>query len=188
MAERVDVEEALKSIRGGFLFSGAAEKVRELVSTDEKVLRAINSNASIASSGEKLKIKPGQFSNKKPGILVVTSKRIFHVAKALWQVQFEQIALDQIDSVEFKTGLMFASLRIYGRHNIMELDLGKKEAQEFAALINQAIADGKQAAVGAPSIAEDIPTKLRQLIDLKAQGIISEDEFAAKRKELLARM
>ncbi len=184
-----DVDQAIDKIPDGVGFAGVKEKIKQYLIKDEQIIKALIANAGINSSGEKLKVKALEFSNKKPGIFVITSNRVFHVSKVLWKVDFEQISLDQIDSVEFKAGIIFANIRIYGRNNIMEIDMSKPDAEEYARLINDAMESYKHPTATVPTATQPDPlAQIQKLAELKEQGILSEEEFNEKKKQLLARL
>lgn len=66
----------------------------------------------------------------------------------------------------------------------------RKVFQAAANLIRERVDQSHNAAhqVAATSQPDDIPTQIKKLAELKAAGIINEDEFAQKKAELLARM
>lgn len=182
------VDQALAKISGLGL-TGQKEKIKQYLLKDEQIINALSANASIKSSGEKLKVSHLQLSNKKPGIFIITSKRVFHVAKVLWDVEFEQISLDQIDSVEFKTGMFVANLRIYGRNNIMEVDLSKDEAEKCSRMINNAMELYKHPSAPTLPVPQADPlAQIQKLAELKEQGVLSEEEFNEKKQQLLSRL
>ncbi|HRG77785.1 MAG TPA: PH domain-containing protein [Leptospiraceae bacterium] len=184
-----DVDQAIDKIPDRVGFGGVKEKIKQYLIKDEQIIKALIANVGINSSGEKLKVKALEFSNKKPGIFVITSNRVFHVSKVLWKVEFEQISLDQIDSVEFKAGIIFANIRIYGRNNIMEIDMSKPDAEAYARLINNAMESYKHPTATVPTATQPDPlAQIQKLAELKEQGILSEEEFNEKKKQLLARL
>ena len=65
--------------------------------------------------------------------------------------------------------------------------VGKKGRNQLADELLQQI-HATIGAKAAPGPSDDIPSKLKQLAELKNQGIISEEEFDRKKKELLDRM
>lgn len=66
----------------------------------------------------------------------------------------------------------------------------KKLFQEAANLIRSRVEQARSAAhqTAATAQPDDIPTQIKKLAELKAAGILSEEEFEKKKAELLARM
>ena len=48
--------------------------------------------------------------------------------------------------------------------------------------------EGRRKKEEGPSASTDIPGQIQKLAELKQQGILTEDEFQAKRRELLSKM
>ena len=185
------LETALAKVTGPFT-KGLKEKVRETVASDVWVLAAVQAKKEKATErGSKLgvgllgglRIDKNIKTEKTPGLLVVTSKRVFHVSKVLWQVSFEQIGLDQIDSVEYDSGLMFGTLRIYGNHNTLQVGVSKAEAKNLCALVNQAITDIKAGPVNTVNVAE----QLDRLAILKTQGILNDDDWERAKAAIIGK-
>jgi Short C-terminal domain len=66
---------------------------------------------------------------------------------------------------------------------------GRKLAEQFVAKVNSAAQRLSQTAesAGAQSL-PDVPTQLEKLGALRDSGVLTEEEFQAKKAELLARM
>lgn len=73
---------------------------------------------------------------------------------------------------------------------VVDVDPRKgRAAREFAAKVNAASARGEApAAAAAPPAGPDVVGQLRQLGELRDQGVLTDAEFEAKKAELLARM
>lgn len=113
----------------------------------------------------------------------------------------KEIRISQISSIQFKrAGLVngYIQIAFLGGHeakggiwqathdeNTIMFDVWQQETFEKAkALIEERIAALSQPTTAA---ADDVPTQIRKLADLKAAGILTEEEFE-KKAELLARM
>ncbi len=76
-----------------------------------------------------------------------------------------------------------------GSENILIRALNKEEAEQAKNLIYQKISETKQFVSQVIVTSEsDIPAQIKKLAELKETGILSEEEFNAKKAELLARM
>jgi len=75
---------------------------------------------------------------------------------------------------------------------VFETDGAAKLAAKIHAAVaplQARIAERRTENVSAPRLAqEDIPAKLRQLAELRDQGILTAEEFDAKKTDLLSRM
>lgn len=60
--------------------------------------------------------------------------------------------------------------------------------QAMAASMGQAVAPASGAVSSAPTVAEDIPSLLEKLHELTAKGILTQEEFEAKKAELLKKL
>lgn len=134
---------------------------------------------------------------------------------AMFGRKVKSFRYDNISSVEFSCGVLAGRVQITVpgsvevRHGFSEPDpisafatasqaenvcnfpSAKRESFRAAAnLIRERVDQSHSAArqVAATSHSDDIPTQIRKLAELKAAGVISEDEFAQKKAELLARM
>jgi len=176
------LEVALARIGGRFT-KGVKQKVREIVTSDERVLTII------VATKEPLEknVQKGPFNVQKgavTGLFVVTSRRVFHVSKILWQVAFDEIALDQITSAGFETGMVFGKILIRGHQNTLQIGLiPKQEAHALCDLINKALRDTK----AAPTERADVAVQLSALADLKSQGVLGEEDWARAKDAILGK-
>lgn len=153
----------------------------------EEVLYLGTPNVGIVSAGEAMTVKPFDIKNKTAGILLVTSKRVIHCSKILFSTKVEQIALENIDNLESKGGLVFSVLRIQSVTNVMEIDIPKKESSTVSRIISEAIERAKT-----PKTMDNQPQSaidaIKKLGELRDQGILTEAEFSKKKEELLNRI
>lgn len=187
-----NLEVALAAVTGVFL-KGCKEKVRELVKKDEAVLKVMRA-ANVKITGRSATLTTGVFgglrieskdtTQKEYGLVVVTSQRVFHVLKVMWQVKFQQLAIDQIDCVEFETGILSGTVRIIGSPHGMQLDVAKAEAKALCDIISKAISDSKeQQSVRSAGIGD----QLAKLVGLKELGAISEEDWEQAKDALLGK-
>lgn len=106
---------------------------------------------------------------------------------------------DQIAQVATKAGWFSADLVIESRGGgtIYVKKVGKADADRVREFINerlgrpvvsQVIERPEAVPVGSPGGAPDIPDQIRKLAELKDAGILTEEEFEAKKQALLKRM
>jgi hypothetical protein len=152
---------------------------------DEQILFINSANANLMTKSESLKANPFEFTNKKPGLFIITSKRVIHISKILFEESLEQIMLEDINNVEYKSSLMSAILRIQSISNTLEVDLNKDLAQKYISEINN-LKDS--ISIGKSGNKIDIADQIKKLASLKNDGILTEEEFEKKKKELLERL
>ena len=121
------------------------------------------------------------------GCLIVTDKRVVFYSKGWLSEAFEEIAHSKISSIESKSIMGHTTLSIHTSGNTLKFkSLVPEEAKWLQDKVNE-FKGGNSASVTVNSTpqAEDPFKKLEKLADLKAKGIISEDEFQTKKAELL---
>ncbi|MGE8351252.1 MAG: SHOCT domain-containing protein [Pseudomonas protegens] len=98
--------------------------------------------------------------------------------------------LKGITSIERKSFMGHRSLRLHTSHDALEFKTFKKEKEQA---LFDAIEEGRHAGAqpDAPAAAPtggDTMAALTKLGELKAAGVLTEEEFSAKQAELLARL
>ncbi len=185
---RSDLQKAFDSAKSkGILNPLVGKGMYEFTETQflsgEQVLYLGTFNVGILTAGEAIQIKPFDIKNKTAGVFVVTSKRVLHCQKILFNTKTEQIALDKINNLESKGGLLFSVLRIQSITNVMEIDIPKNELGIVTRAISEAI---EMAKASTPSPTETDPLeKIKKLGELRASGLLTDEEFAKKKEELL---
>ncbi|HEY4252133.1 MAG TPA: SHOCT domain-containing protein [Roseomonas sp.] len=122
------------------------------------------------------------------GQFVLTSERACFHRKGLFGEIFETIPLSKITSVETKSLLGYRLLRLHTSHDELAF-----KTFEGKTIFEAAYARLEELRHGSPGVAAAAPAKsvtdqLRKLADLRDAGILTEDEFSAKKTELLARI
>ena len=127
------------------------------------------------------------------GVVVATSKRVIFADKGVFgSSEAMVISYESIESVTYSTGMFRAGIQIKGKgaSSYRIEDIGSKEAvpmfvanvQAHIEALANAPTPSPAAAAAAPSLADE----LERLAALMDRGILTEDEFAAKKKQLLA--
>lgn len=142
---------------------------------------------------EVLDIVQGMYGNG-VGILVGTQRRLVFVDKGLlYGLKVEDFPLDKISSIQYQTGMLMGTITIFTSGNKAEIkNVAKAEARRFAEAARARMstqAAAPSARTGTPpapaGVGGDLTAELTKLGALKAQGILSEDEFAAAKRKLL---
>lgn len=126
------------------------------------------------------------------GQFILTDQRVCFFRKGILGEAFETIPLSRITSVECLSRLGYRVMRLHTSHD--ELAFKTFEAKE---LFDQVYDRLEAIRHGDAQIAErttpasgtnDITDQLRKLAELRDLGILTEEEFSAKKAELLARL
>lgn len=122
------------------------------------------------------------------GSLVVTDQRVAFFRAGLFGQVLETIPLKGITSIERKSFMGHRSIRLHTSHDALEFKTFDKESEQ---LLVTAIENGR--ASGAPAPAPVVPQSdasdtLRKLAELRDSGVLTDEEFASKKAEILARI
>jgi hypothetical protein len=126
----------------------------------------------------------------KQGLVVLTSTRLFFFEKSLGSETVEEFPITSISSMTTHKKPGGESLLVYASGNMAEIK-GMMHGQADA--LTRAYRNVRQAAESvdaapAKAVGDDNIAQLERLADLCDRGIISSDEFEAKKAELLKRI
>lgn len=122
------------------------------------------------------------------GVLIVTESRVAFYRKGFIGEVIETIPLKSITSIERKSTLGHRVIRVHTSHDDLEFKTFSKESE--LALV-EAIESGRglksETVVPEKNSASNDPfEQLKKLSELKEAGIISDEEFQAKKIKLMA--
>lgn len=133
---------------------------------------------------------PGKGSEtQKNGQLIVTNERVCFYRKGFFGEVFETIPLSKITSVETRSVLGFRQIVIHTSHDELKFKTfeGKRDFEDVYEALEQL--RHPPLAVTAPKPTEQtILDQIAKLGDLKNAGVLTDEEFAAKKTVLLGRM
>lgn len=186
-------EESLNLISTG-LFSKVKRAFAEPLPRDIRAIKSsllVNEDVSFAA-----KIDLGDTHDKiggLMGILIITNLRVLYYYgpnKDNWTL--DQIPVDTIESIEFSRSYTSSYLSVYGKSSIFHLNSDRHVLMEKARdLINQMIYDKSQnseSSESESSVSDNMAQAaeaLKSLKELLDSGIITQEEFDAKKKQLL---
>ena len=186
-------EESLSVIATGFL----SKVKRALATPHPRHIRAIKS--SLLENEDVLFAARTNLSDSHDkvsglwGILIITNLRVLYYYgpnKDNWTL--DQIPVDTIESIEFIRSYNTSHLSVYGKSSIFHLNSDRHVLMEKARdLINQMIYDKSQnseSSESESSVSDDMAQAaeaLKSLKELLDSGIITQEEFDAKKKQLL---
>ena len=159
------------------------------------VRRELRKLPSILGEGEQaLNLARGEYDGKE-GLLAVTDRRVIFLEEGMIRHRLEDFPYDKISSVQTKTGMRSGELTIFvsGNKATVKDVHPKQRAPEIGDYVRQKIAFGSKPAAAAPQAAPSAPTEspmdqLKKLAEPRDAGVVSEEEFEAKKAELLSRM
>jgi hypothetical protein len=124
------------------------------------------------------------------GALFLTDQRVVFYRKGFLGEVFDAIPLDKLTSVETKTLLGHKTLVMHTSNDEMEFRTfdGDAKYQSFVAELEKLRSKPTTVAPVAAGASVSSADRIRQLSDLLRDGLITQEEFDAKRREILAAM
>ena len=143
----------------------------------------------LRASENVLELGQGQYEGKQ-GLVVLTTERLFFFEKSLGSETVEEFPLKVITSLSVKKAMTGETLKIFASGNQSEIK--SMMHGQADALVRGFHAQTQFAAVEKPSAqpqqAADPLVQLERLGQLRDKGLLSNEEFEAKKAELLGRL
>lgn len=167
----------------------AAEKLNMKLGVKKELKRLIDQ---LHEGEEVVNLARGEYDGKR-GLVVVSDRRILFYEQGMVRSKIEDFPYDKISSVQTGSGVMSGKLTIFAAGNKAEIEhvRPKERAKEIGDYVRTrgqiapAQADVTAPAAAAPSAALPAVERLKQLVELRDQGLLTEEEFAAKKAQLL---
>ena len=132
------IEEAKKCERIiTFSFKGVLNLINENLLDSETVKYVMGCNLGRHANNESLNIQPFNLKNAKPGILIITTKRILHCFRVLFLNEIEQIMLKDINNIESKGNFWGSIIRVQSTTNIMDINIRSNLVTEVTKLLHE---------------------------------------------------
>ena len=126
------------------------------------------------------------------GIIVATNQRVLMVDKGMFgSTEVAEIAYRNIEAMTYSTGMFAAGLRITGRgtmHFRIESIVPKEAATRFADCVRSHLeerSDQQEQSGAVAPVVDSAARELETLANLMDRGVLSREEFDAKKKQLL---
>ena len=152
----------------------------------ESVKEHLNPNESIKYSifgAYECKIFGGD--SIRDGILVALENRVVVFSIKLTGYDLESFPFDKISSIEMSKEFLGKKITLFASGNkVCVKHIQKGDIDVFIEYVRDHI--GKQNNI--PVIQESIPDQIKKLSELRDQKILTEEEFTAKKTDLLSRM
>jgi len=124
--------------------------------------------------------------NKGIGILVATQRRLVFIDKGLFGLKVEEFPLQKISSIQYELGLLGGKIKIHTSSNVAEISSVETEAtKQFVGHVRASLAEPNTPTAPA-SGSHELVDQLKQLAELKAAGILTEQEFSKQKAKLLS--
>ena len=153
------------------------------IADNENVLYVMDGNSTCESN------LPGVGRTVKDAIIFLTDKKVFIVIKNIMSYNSMSIPLDSITGVSTNK-IIFGRTLVRLNYNAMDTEMAinsKEIADRFVRILNIQINKSKRENEEENS-GENILEQIEKLSELLKQGIITEEEFTTKKKELLERL
>lgn len=160
------------------------------MASENKQLVAFESEKLV--EGEKLIAWTPAYRDKKglQGVLILTDRRIAFFRKGALSEKFEPWPIAKISSVDTRKGLQTYEIKLHTSGDDLELLIPDKlKGEEFTAALQRKLTELTSGSPPSPnSVGSDPLEQLRKLGELRQAGVVSEEEFATKKAELLAKL
>lgn len=175
-----------------FMMRSSIKTAQSLISPSEKIVWAQVSNVYQEPVRGALSAEIGSVSNSLAGVIVVTSERILFVHKMLSNYVSKDIYISDIRSIDVKASLTYEVLRIVGTSDMIVTFAKRNIIAALRNAINQEIAIKSTAS--SPSFLQTTDDtalqksyieQLQALKQLYDSGVITAEEFAAKKAHIL---
>jgi hypothetical protein len=132
------------------------------------------------------------------GILVLTDRRLFFLKDGMMTKTSEDFPIEKISSIQWTTGMMFGKITVFASGNKAEINnVMKVDGKAITDAVRSRLSGGPRFTPEHPSHAiptpapsptvpaPDVYEQLKKLADLRDAGILTDEEFAAKKQILL---
>ena len=134
--------------------------------------------------------KTGQGVIQHNGQFVLTNKRACFYSKVPFEEIFETIPLSKITSVETSSLMDYRVLRVHTAHDDLEFKTLEPKAlfDSVVAHLERLRNEPTAGSVAFTASVDFVTNQIRKLAELRDAGLLTDDEFNAKKAELLARL
>ncbi len=181
----MNVQEWIVKTKTKNLFApGSTKLAQNLVKNNEEILFAFNANVGIVPT---LEIDSAfNLKNRLNGVIVLTKERLIYASKNLWEEKTKFLDVKNIQSIDTKKGMFSCSLRIKGITESFVIDGTKELLNEFQKILENLIEASKNVTTTIYAPAQlSLKEQIQELKELLDDGIITQEEFEQKKKQIL---
>jgi len=156
------------------------------------VRREMKKLPSLLGEGEKVvNLARGEYDGKE-GLVAITDRRIIFLEEGVLRHRLEDFPYDKVTSVQTETGIRSGKLTIFASGNkaVISDVHPKQRSPEIGEFVRTCISAGAPKPSDGPpgAAAETVTDQLKKLGELRDAGVLTLQEFEAKKAELLARI
>lgn len=126
------------------------------------------------------------------GIIALTNQRLLFVKDGMMSKTTEDFPISKISSIQWSSGMLTGTITVFVSGNKAEIaNADKVGGKEMVDVVRARIADLAESPAAAqqqPPAQLDVMGQLQKLGELHAAGILTDEEFATKKAELLSRL
>jgi hypothetical protein len=120
------------------------------------------------------------------GVFIATEDKIVFFAKKMFGYDMEVFPFSNISSIELSKGMMGHVVSFFASGNKAKMKwINHGDINQFVTYVKQNIGKKEVRQENEPQKQLDTTDELKKLAELKDIGVITEEEFAAKKKQLL---
>lgn len=140
-------------------------------------------------SGERVEEMASGFYGQGHGLLVLTNLRVLFVLHGVLTQRSEDFPLDKISSIQWSAGPITGTVTIFASGNKAEISIVEKGAgRAITDKVRARISQRDATSIPAPPAQPDVVDQIRRLGELRDAGVVTDEEFDAKKAELLGRL
>ncbi|MFD8736236.1 PH domain-containing protein [Streptomyces sp. NPDC059618] len=168
----------------------AAAKLRNTLGSKREIQRL----PEVLWEGETVEsLATGQYGGG-AGLIAMTNLRLIFYKNGIMKQTVEDFPYGKISSVQWQGGMLLGTLTVYTSGNRADIksmpkDQGKALADDLRRHIAQGTTPGAApaapVAAPAPTAGQDIASRLATLDQLRGQGLLSDEEYAQRRTQIL---
>jgi hypothetical protein len=128
---------------------------------------------------------------KGTGLVVLTDRRLLFVHDGLTSKTSEDFPLDKVSSVQWSSGLLMGSIVVFASGNKSEIkNVAKDDGKEMVDKVRHRLSAPASVSTETSATAQpaDPMEQLKKLGELRDAGILTPEEFEAKKTEILSRL
>jgi Bacterial PH domain/Short C-terminal domain len=167
----------------------AKQKMRTKVGSGREIKKLVN----YLWDDERVDLMAGGTYGAGTGLLVLTDRRLLFLKDGVFAKTTEDFPMEKISSVQWSSGMISGTLTVFASGNKAEIknmtkDDGKQIADVIRGRISSKTAHGSALEKTAISDQPDLYEQLAKLGQLRGAGVLTPEEFEAKKAELLSRL
>lgn len=128
---------------------------------------------------------------KGTGLIVLTDRRLLFVQDGFTSKTSEDFPMEKVSSVQWSSGMMLGTIIIFASGNKSEIkNVNKDDGKELVDKVRHRLSAPPSSAPSPPAATNpaDPIEQLKRLGELRDAGVVTPEEFEAKKAELLARL